>query len=147
MTKAERQDLIKSIIAEFEFDTQNDLVDYLNGQGLKVTQATVSRDIKEIGIIKVKGKQKKYRYTNSNKEDGSQSLKLYSEIIKSVISAQNLIVIKTSEGGAGSVASFLDKSNIAGVLGTIAGDDTILVVTPSDKEAVIVKEQLQRILI
>ncbi len=145
MTKAERQNLIKNIISEFEFDTQNDLVDYLNGQGLSVTQATVSRDIKEIGIIKVKGKQKKYKYTFSAKNN-TQNLKLYSGIIKSVINAQNLIVIKTSEGGAGSVASFLDKSDINGVLGTIAGDDTILVVTPDNSQANSVCLELQRIL-
>ena len=147
MTKEERQNLIKNIISKIEFDTQNDLVDYLNSQGLAVTQATVSRDIKEIGIKKVKGKQKKFRYIFVENQNISQNLKLYSGIINNIVVAQNLIVIKTTEGGASSVASFLDKSQLGGVLGTIAGDDTILVVTPSETEAINVKEQLQRILI
>ena len=145
MTKAERQSLIKNLIQEFEFDTQNDLVDYLNGQGLAVTQATVSRDIKEIGIIKVKGKQKKYRYTLSHKNE-KQNLKLYSGIILSIVYAQNLIVIKTTEGGANSVASFLDKNNINGILGTIAGDDTILVVTAGNLDAQRITDELKGIL-
>jgi len=147
MIKEERQSLIKNIISKIEFDTQNDLVDYLNSQGLAVTQATVSRDIKEIGIKKVKGKQKKFRYIFVENQNISQNLKLYSGIINNIVVAQNLIVIKTTEGGASSVASFLDKSQLGGVLGTIAGDDTILVVTPSETEAISVKEQLQRILI
>jgi transcriptional regulator of arginine metabolism len=147
MTKEERQNLIKDIISKFEFDTQNDLVDYLNYQGLVITQATVSRDIKEIGIKKVKGKQKKFRYIYDENQNKTKNLKLYSGIINNIVVAQNLIVIKTTEGGASSVASFLDKSELAGVLGTIAGDDTILVVTPSETDAIKVKEQLQRILI
>ena len=58
MTKKERQQVLKSLILEHEFDTQNDLVDFLNKKGLNVTQATVSRDIKELGIIKVKSNNK-----------------------------------------------------------------------------------------
>lgn len=145
MTKAQRQELIKNLIKEFEFDTQNDLVDYLNSQGLAVTQATVSRDIKAMGILKVKGKVKKFKYALDDIR-AQKIQKIYSNIVKKIITAQNLIVITTSEGSAGSVATFIDKSNIEGVLGTIAGDDTILIVTADNNEALRLRNELSEIL-
>lgn len=145
MTKAKRQELIKNLIKEFEFDTQNDLVDYLNSQGLAVTQATVSRDIKSMGILKVKGKQKKFKYTLDDVQ--SQKInKIYSDVVKNIVSAQNLIVVNTNEGTASSVATFIDKNNISGILGTIAGDDTILIVTADNNEALRLTNELYRIL-
>ena len=132
MTKKERQTKLKSYILEHEFDTQNDLVDFLNQKGLNVTQATVSRDIKELGIVKVKNKDK-YRYTLIEKN--LENTNGFSGVVLEVITAQNLIVVKTSVGAASSVCIFIDNAQIKGVVGTVAGDDTIIIVTQSNEEA------------
>ncbi len=143
MTKKERQTKLKSYILEHEFDTQNDLVDFLNQKGLNVTQATVSRDIKELGIVKVKNKDK-YRYTLIEKN--LENTNGFSGVVLEVITAQNLIVVKTSVGAASSVCIFIDNAQIKGVVGTVAGDDTIIIVTQSNEEAVCVSQELKRVL-
>ncbi len=143
MTKLERQNLLKDLILEHEFKNQDDLVEYLNQKGLMVTQATVSRDIKELGIVKVKSN-KKYKYTLI--ENSTNVVKSYSGIVLSIQEAQNLVVIKTSVGSASSVCIFIDESKIEGIIGTVAGDDTIFVATLNNEVAKSVTKELKRIL-
>ena len=142
MTKSQRQDLLKNLILEHEFDTQNDLVDFLNKKGLKVTQATISRDIKELGVVKVKGTIKKFKYTIIQ---NTENFILYNNTIKDIVTAQNIVVVKTLEGTANSVCIVIDKSQINGILGTVAGDDTIIIVTPNNEEANQVAKSIKRI--
>lgn len=142
MTKTQRQDLLKNLILEHEFDTQNDLVDFLNKKGLKVTQATISRDIKELGVVKVKGTIKKFKYTIIQ---NTENFILYNNTIKDIVTAQNIVVVKTLEGTANSVCIVIDKSQINGILGTVAGDDTIIIVTPNNEEANQVAKDIKRI--
>ena len=142
MTKTQRQDLLKNLILEHEFDTQNDLVDFLNKKGLKVTQATISRDIKELGVVKVKGTIKKFKYTIIQ---NTENFILYNNTIKDIVTAQNIVVVKTLEGTANSVCIVIDKSQINGILGTVAGDDTIIIVTPNNEEANQVAKSIKRI--
>lgn len=144
MKKAERQEILLKIIDEYEFDTQNDLVDKLNSLGLEVTQATVSRDINELNIVKVNGKQKRYRYALNSSETSTSSV--YKKVVESITCAQNLIVVKTHEGNANAVASFIDKKHIDGVLGSLAGDDNLLIVTADNSTAERVRETLDYIL-
>lgn len=144
MKKAKRQEILLKIIEEYEFDTQNDLVDKLNSLGLEVTQATVSRDINELNVVKTNGKQKRYRYALNSSEISSSSV--YKKVVESITCAQNLIVVKTHEGNANAVASFIDKKHIDGVLGSLAGDDNLLIVTADNLTANRVKETLDYIL-
>ena len=141
MTKKQRQEILKSLILELEFDTQNDLVDYLNSQGLNVTQATVSRDIKELGIVKIKSN-KKYKYSIIEKN----SPKNYVGDVLEIVPAQNIIVVKTSVGTANSVCINIDKAHIEGIVGTVAGDDTIIIVTANNEKALQVTQELKGIL-
>lgn len=144
MKKAKRQEILLKIIEEYEFDTQNDLVDKLNSLGLEVAQATVSRDINELNIVKINGKQKRYRYA-LNVSDASNTVG-YKKVVESITCAQNLIVVKTHEGNANAVASFIDKKHIDGVVGTLAGDDNLLIITADNETAERVKGTLDYIL-
>jgi len=142
MNKTERQKLLKELIIDHEFDTQNDLVDYLNERGLLVTQATISRDIKELGIIKIKG-QNKYKY--SFIDDSLNQNNLYNGTVLDINFAQNIVVVKTSVGAANSICIIIDNRLIDGVLGSVAGDDTIIIVTQNQEKAQCVVEELKRI--
>lgn len=145
MKKSERQEILLKIIEENEFDTQNDLVDKLNLLGLNVTQATISRDIKDLNIVKTSGKQKKYRYA-VNFESLNEN-NVYKNAVVSIKLAQNLIVVKTHEGNANAVASFIDKQLVDGILGTLAGDDNLLIITENNETAGSVKQKLDEILL
>lgn len=123
-----RQDAIRDIIRTRNIRTQRDLVAALKEQGFACTQATVSRDIADMGLRKV--------------PDGAYVLaedlylqRMVSELVTSIERAGNLIVIKTEVGTANGVASSLDAAALPSVLGTIAGDDTILVITRDEEQA------------
>ena len=132
--KALRHRRILDLIARESILTQEDLVERLAGSGLHVTQATLSRDIKELGLVKTgEG------YATPS-ELGGESVAttpplshLLREFVTDVKEAQNLLVIRTSPGSAQPVAAALDAEQWPELLGTLAGDDTILVVTSSTK--------------
>ena len=132
MSRRDRQNAIERIIAEKEIETQNELVDALIAAGFSVTQATVSRDINEMGLVKVAGKQKKYRYALHNSDQKINKLStIFKESVISINTALNMLVIKTYEGSANAACLLLDKLNLPNILGTIAGEDTILVIARS----------------
>lgn len=126
------------IITEYELDTQDELAAMLQKRGYNVTQATVSRDIKQLGLVKVAGKSKKYRYTQvSYKEYGLHAKydSLFKESVLSMQNAGNIIVIKTVSGAANSAGAFIDRMNLPQLLGSIAGDDTIFCVAKNESDA------------
>ena len=132
MNKQKRQEKVLEIVTKTEVDTQEELIKILEDQGLKVTQATVSRDIKELGLVKVSGKIKKYRYfkpTNDRMNDESALIRHFRSAIVSVNLAQNMLVIKTLSGNANAVGAVIDGRALDCVLGTIAGDDTLVVIS------------------
>lgn len=136
MNKKERQKLILNIIREKEIKTQGELVYELENRGLVATQATVSRDIKNLKLIKeVSSNGSVYRAPNSPNFEVSAKRMLLKEIfINTVIkidSVEYFIVLHTRPGGAPNLAFYLDQEKIDGVIGTIAGDDTILVISNS----------------
>ena len=139
MTKKERQQLILQVIEQSEIDTQEELAMRVNELGAKATQATVSRDIKELNLVKVNGKTKKFKYSKVNLSDSTiseRSLQIVREAVISVEDANNLVVLKTISGNAMSVATIIDKHFFeTTILGTIAGDDTLLIITKTSKEA------------
>ena len=129
LIRSKRQNEIARIIAEKEINTQNELVSELKKLGYDVTQATVSRDINEMGIVKVAGHQKKFRYSLHNSDQKLNKLStLFKESVISMDTAMNLIVIKTYDGSANAACLLLDKLNLPNIVGTLAGDDTIIVI-------------------
>jgi len=130
MTKQERQFKIKTYVSSFDFYNQNELLEKLKEQGIEITQATLSRDCNEIGIIRVPTSNGYKLIVDFPKE--VQGLKnLIGLEILSVKANEALIVIKTLPGRASGVASFLDSFENSDIIGTIAGDDTVLVIPSS----------------
>lgn len=142
MLKSDRQNLIRKIVNNQHIHTQEELADALSSQGMNVTQATVSRDIKEMHIVKVLSDDGYYRYAITDKEDRGKNDRLIRILSDSVInmdSAGNLIVIHTLSGSAHVAGEAIDSLNWPEVVGTIAGDNTILVIvrTPEDVNKVL----------
>ena len=133
-----RHQKILELINTHEIDTQERLAEKLRQSGFNVTQATVSRDIKELQLVKHAGPSGRSCYTQSRVTDAPVSerfRKILRETILSIESAENIIVIKTLSGCANAAAEAIDTSNFPEIVGTIAGDNTIFMVI-STKEAV-----------
>ena len=148
MTKKERLSIILRLIEEKEISTQEELTAELNNKGLNVSQATVSRDINELALIKVEGVVKKVRYSAPDSATGEvpqNFIDIFRHVTESIVSANNLIVIKTMSGNANSVALVIDKLHIKEVLGTVAGDDTLLIVTKNNSDAEKIVKILKKI--
>ena len=147
--KTNRQSVIREIIEERNIETQEDLAEALRERGIVVTQATVSRDIKEMHLIKVLSKNGGYRYATLDKAEhgmGDRFIRMFSESVMSMNSANNLIVIKTLPGSAHVAAEAVDNLKWPEVLGTIAGDNTILVIVRSNEEVEAVIKRFRSII-
>lgn len=128
--KYSRHSKILEIINKLEIETQEDLAKTLCENGFNVTQATVSRDIKELRLIKVLTKEGRYKYATLKQHETSISerfKKLFRDSVISIDFAGHMIVIKTLVGAASAAAAALDALNLQDVVGSIAGDDTIFV--------------------
>lgn len=133
--KANRQEKIIELISRQDVETQEELSRLLNAEGYNVTQATVSRDIRALKLEKVSvGKKSKYVYPE-NKDRSEKYLNVLKDGFVSVDQAANLVVIKTVSGMAMACAAALDHLEFKEVVGTIAGDDTIMCATRSNDEA------------
>ena len=136
--KANRQKKILEIVNRYNVETQDDLIDRLMLEGFAVTQATISRDIRELQLTKTLTGKGTYRYIAPKREDLAAGMKFNAALVDSIISveyAQNLVVIKTYPGLAAAVAGGIDGLVIAEVLGCVAGDDTIFVATRNEQAA------------
>ena len=136
--KNSRQERILSLIRENEISTQEDLTAKVNQSGFEATQATISRDIKELGIIKITLPNKATKYCVSDRTGDTAPGRLLAVFTNSIISvsqAMNMIVIKTLPGMASAAASALDSMHLEECVGTIAGDDTIFAACPGIEEA------------
>lgn len=126
--KARRQAEILSIIQEYDIETQDQLLEKLREKGLKSTQATISRDIKQLRLVKELAPSGSYRYVAADRQEGKSSAgrlrNIFKEGVVSVEAAQNLVVVKTMPGLASAACSALDGMEIAGMVGSLAGDDT-----------------------
>lgn len=128
--KDKRHKKILELIDNFNIETQDDLLNMLKECGFNVTQATVSRDIKDLRLVKTIDNTGKYKYTlDVNLSNGvtCNSLKGFSYSIKSIDSSGNMVVIKTLSGMAQAVCANIDSMDVDNMLGTIAGDDTIFI--------------------
>lgn len=130
MDKTTRQDLILRLISEKELGTQQDVAEALGEAGVEVAQATVSRDLAELGVLKVGS-----RYLALPQEPGMAGIEVLPSFILSVVPAQNMVVIHTRDGTAGAVANVLDRVRGLRMIGTIAGLDTVMAATPDNAAA------------
>ncbi len=150
MSRANRQLKIMEIISTYDVDTQEGLVDHLHSEGFKVTQATISRDIKDMGIIKTlaaDGRHYKYALQQTKENTTTDKfLNMFKNALISIHSSGNLVVIKTEEASAGPVAQFLDTLNFSEVLGVVAGENTIFVAVDDSAHADRVRERLETLM-
>ncbi len=151
--KKQRHNVILNLIDKYDIGTQEDLCAMLLEAGYDVTQATVSRDIRELKLIKVvaeNGSQKYVRTTNEmaihNRKPDKNDL-LMREVVKSVDYAGNLIVIKASAGMGSAVGATIDDAILPNVLGTVAGDDTLLCVMRSEEAAAELTRQIKKMIL
>ena len=150
MTRSARQLRLLEIINKTNIETQTDLADALREEGFDVTQATVSRDIKELGLIKVMTPQKTYKYAQpASKENQSSGrlLNLFRESVINIDSAQNIVVVKTLSGTANSACSLIDKMNLSEIIGSVAGDDTIILIVKDEKYVEAIVDKLNSLMI
>lgn len=142
MSKSYRQGQILKLIRSKEIMTQEDLAKELRAAGIAATQVTLSRDIRDLRLVKTREGYAEM----AAEESGPQFSMLAGEFLLDVRSAQNIVVLKTAPGHANSVAVALDKEQWPEVVGTIAGDDTILVIAPDNPTASAVCEKFLEIL-
>jgi len=131
-----RQNKILELIANNEIETQDKLAAMLREEGFEVTQATISRDIKELQLIKVLSSTGKYKYAVSARQDAPISerfIKIFRETITSFASAQNLIVIKTLSGCGNAAGEAIDCIGLPHVVGSVAGDNTLLLIVDREE--------------
>ena len=136
--KKKRLELILKTIEEKDIATQEELLYELREHGLDVTQATVSRDIKELGLVKSMGRNGRYRYAVPRNAGGEAARHLHNIIAPSVLwvdYAMNTVVIKCYAGMAQAVCAAIDTMEFSGVVGTLAGDDTIFVLCRNEQNA------------
>lgn len=147
--KVARHEKIIELIHQYEIDTQEELAERLKEAGFKVTQATVSRDIRALKMTKVAGKDGKSRYAIIHNELNTLSDR-YTRVLKDALLTmdvgQNLVVLKTVPGMAMAVAAALDDFKWPEVLGCIAGDDTIMCAARSIEQALSIVEKLRSII-
>ncbi len=137
-TKSERQASLLQLIKELEIATQEELVTRLNEAGIYATQATISRDIKELGIIKIgngRGQQKYVALERGSDAPASRLMKVFAEAVVSVSQASHLVIIKTLPGMAQASAAAADSMDLPEIVGTIAGDDTIFIALSTSEQA------------
>ena len=147
--KTKRHSKILELISEKDIATQEDLLVYLRKSGFDVTQATVSRDIKELRPVKTMVSDGKYRYspaTSDSNADVSTKYAVFNQSAKSVDYANNMIVIKCYTGMANAACAVLDAMNHEGVVGTLAGDDTIFVLMRDEKATVALVENIKKLI-
>ena len=144
-----RQKKILELIENNEIETQDILVSMLKECGYEISQATISRDMKELQLIKILSSSGKYRYATAmtiNSTISGRLIKIFKETIKSVNFSGNIIVIKTLTGCANAACEALDSLDLSNVVGSIAGDNTIMVVVDTPENVAALVEELNHIL-
>lgn len=147
--KTKRHSKILELISEKDIATQEDLLTYLKKDGFNVTQATVSRDIKELRLVKIMISDGRYRYAQTvsdSNSDISTKYAVFNQSVKSVDYAGNIVVIKCYTGMANAACAVLDAMNHEGVVGTLAGDDTIFVLMRDEKMAIALVDVIEKMI-
>lgn len=148
--KINRHAKIYELISKYNIETQEELADLLNQEGYKVTQATVSRDIRDLKLTKVQTKEGRQKYV-ALKTTQSELAEKYARILKdgfvSMDTAMNILVIKTVSGMAMAVAAAIDEIGWNEIVGSIAGDDTVMCAIRSIEETAIVMDKMRKVVL
>lgn len=146
--KLERHRKIVELIGKYEIETQEELAEYLNQAGFAVTQATVSRDIRELKLTKVQSESGKQRYVvlQNQTSFSDKYIRILRDGYMSMDMAQNILVIKTVSGMAMAVAAALDALHFSEIVGCIAGDDTIMCAVRSADDTILVMDKLKKLI-
>lgn len=143
MSRTDRQNRLLELIEENDIETQQDLTNILLAEGFKVTQATVSRDIQELGLIKSSSNGQKSRYIKPLDPRLQRLRGIFHQSVLHIDYTENFIVIKTLSGSANSAATLIDHLENPEIMGTIAGDDTIFILVKTKEEVVKIVKQLR----
>ena len=148
--KTSRHTKILELISQENVDTQEGLLARLKESGYDVTQATVSRDIRELGIHKVRAENGRYRYVSMRSKQGSNMSAKFSmifmESVREIDCAQNIVIVKCYTGMANAACATFDAAEFENIVGTLSGDDTFMVVTRDNAAAIEITERLQKLL-
>ena len=151
LSKEQRQKRIQEIISRENISTQSELVDRLRAEGIRVTQATVSRDINELRLVRLPIGKSKHRYSLASVQtelDVMDELgRLFRTFVTDVDRGENLLIVKTAEGHANGVAYVLDKLRRDDIVGTLAGQDTIMIVARTVAEGEALLEELHGLML
>lgn len=146
--KTKRQAKMLELIRKHEIETQEELSDYLQKEGYQVTQATVSRDIRELKLTKVamsNGRQKYAALTDNSEDLSEKYIRVFRDGFVSMDMAQNILVIKTVSGMAMAVAAAIDAMHLHEIVGCIAGDDTIMCAVRSVDDTILVMDKIKKL--
>ena len=145
--KVERHSKIVELIGKYEIETQEELAEYLNRAGFNVTQATVSRDIRELKLTKAatEGGKQKYMVLQSQTNFSDKYIRILQDGYLSMDMAQNILVLKTVAGMAMAVAAALDAMHFHEIVGCIAGDDTIMCAVRSVDDTILVMDKIRKL--
>ena len=144
--KTARHAMVLDIISKHSIETQDELAEYLRQNGFDVTQATVSRDIKELRLIKVLGEGGTYKYATVDKAESGlvdRFMRMFAHSVISISSTGTLVVLKTLAGSANAAAEAVDSLRWPEILGSIAGDNTIFVAVRSEEDVPQVVEKFR----
>ncbi|BDP40279.1 arginine repressor [Deinococcus aetherius] len=151
LSKEQRQKRIQDIIARESVSTQAELVERLRSEGVQVTQATVSRDINELRLVRLPIGKGRHRYAlaqvSGHNDVRDQLERLFQNFVRDVDRGENMLVIRTADGHAAGVALLLDKLRRDDIVGTIAGEDTIFVVARTIDEGEALMEELHALML
>ena len=147
MTRNARQGKILELIEKKDIETQEELVKELQNSGFEVTQATVSRDIKELGLIKISADGKRQKYTKERTDNTvmSKFTDMFRHSVVTIDYALNIVVIKTLSGSANVAGTMVDRLKNSSVLGCVAGDDTVFAVLRDERAAEDLTQKLREI--
>lgn len=147
--KGNRHQRIVELVENYEIETQEELVDRLRNEGYQVTQATVSRDIRQLNLSKIStgnGKQKYVILKQENNQVGEKYIRVLKDGFVSMDRAQNILVIKTVAGMAMAVAAAIDTMKLDEIVGSIAGDDTIMAAVRTNEDTELVMKKIREVL-
>lgn len=149
MSRSTRQSKILDIIYQNNIETQDELVNALRESGFEVTQATISRDIKELGLLKTQDANGRYKYVTQQRVEAKLSGKLMTvlrEAVISVVTAENLIVVKTIADSAQAVCGAIEQLSLDNALGVLASKNTVLIVTPTSADSARIAKKINELI-
>ena len=147
--KKGRQEKILELISKYEIETQDEMISRLCADGYNVTQATISRDMRDLKLTKVLTARGSYKYTVDQSRNHSNTVRFNNAVVDSIVSvnyAGNNIVLKTYPGLAQAVATGVDALNVHGILGCVGGDDTIIIVTRDIESSKDISEKIKELM-